>query len=503
MSEDSVIVEATGGRPSAIWIVPLVALILGVWLAVDAYLSQGPTVTIRFSDAGGIQKEKTLIKVRNVTIGMVNGVRLAGDLEGVVVTAALAPEARPLLREDSEFWVMKAEVRSGSISGLGTLLSGAYIEIAPGVGEVTDRRDFVGLDERPSSPAGTPGLPLRLVSESSGSVSVGSPILYRGYQVGLVERIELDVENQQVMYSIFVEAPFDKLLSSNTRFWNASGISAELSSEGIKVSVGSLQSALRGGVAFDLPRNSRVGRPVDGNTTFRLYPNESSIHEDPYRSAIDYVVAFEQSLRGLHPGAPVTYRGIRVGSVVRIMLNDLNVDPQQTRGNPIPVLIQLEPGRMALEDNYEGELIARQSVETAVELGLRATLESGNLLTGAMFVELNFYEVDSQESLGEFLEYPMIPSIKGGFSHIQLQISQLLDKLNKLPIEGALAVVEEAIGELEEGIRRTPNSLQLRYLLVLALDRVGKKEEAREQLESLRRDFPDSPQVQSLQSPTD
>ena len=79
MSENTVVVESTRRRLSAIWLVPMVALILGVWLAVDAYLSQGPMVTIRFADAEGIQAEKTLVKIRNVTIGLVSSVRLAGD----------------------------------------------------------------------------------------------------------------------------------------------------------------------------------------------------------------------------------------------------------------------------------------------------------------------------------------------------------------------------------------------------------------------------------------
>jgi paraquat-inducible protein B len=313
---------------------------------------------------------------------------------------------------------------------------------------------------------------LQLVSNSSGSVSVGSPILYRGYEVGQVEHIELDVESRRVLYSIFVDAPFDQLLSSNTRFWNSSGISAELNSEGIKVSMGSLQTALSGGVAFDLPKDSKEGRPIEGGMTFRLYPNESSIHEDPYRRSINYVVAFEQSLRGLHPGAPVTYRGIRIGSVIRIMLENLNAEPLETPGNPIPVLIKIEPGRMALEDSPEGEAIAKESIESAVDLGLRATLESGNLLTGAMFVELDFYEVDEPESLGEFADYPRIPAIAGGFSHLQVQISQLLDKLNELPIEGTLLTLEKAVEELRgtlvatrtlfenEGTQQLPMSLQ-------------------------------------------
>lgn len=474
MSE-SVVVESGKQRISGIWVVPLVAVVLGLWLAVDAYLSQGPTITLRFSNAEGLQEEKTLVKVRSVAVGTVTSVRLADDLEGVVVTAELTPQARELLREDSQFWVVRAEVRGASVSGIGTLLSGAYIEISPGDGELTSAREFQGLDRRPISPVGTPGERLKLVSESSGSVSVGSPILYRGYRVGTVESIELQVENQRVMYSIFVDAPYDSLISSNTRFWNASGVSAELSTEGIKVSIGSLQSALMGGVAFDLPRNAKLGREVAPDTVFRLYPNESSIHENPFRNSKEYVVSFKQSLRGLNPGAPVNYRGIRIGSVVRIMLADLTTNPNadsEESGQAIPVLIRLEPGRLAIEDTEQGNAIMEESVAIAVQDGLRATLESGNILTGARLIELDVYDTAAPEDLGEFLGYPTIPTISGGLAHIQVQISQLLDKLNGLPLEGMLVRAEGALEELEgtlaalrkfaesEGLQTLPASVQ-------------------------------------------
>ena len=474
MSE-TVVVESRKRRISGIWVVPLVAVVLGLWLAVDAYLKQGPTITLYFSNAEGLQAEKTLVKVRSVTVGTVTSVELADDLERVVVTAELTPQARQLLREDSQFWVVRAEVRGASVTGIGTLLSGAYIEISPGEGELTDSREFDGLDRRPVSPVGTPGKRLKLVSESSGSVTVGSPILYRGYRVGTVENIELLVEEQRVVYSVFVDAPYDVLVSSHTRFWNASGISAELSTEGIKVSIGSLQSALMGGVSFDLPRNTRAGREVEADTVFRLYPDEASIHQDPFSNAKEYVVSFKQSLRGLNPGAPVNYRGIRIGSVVRIMLADLttNADvPAEESGQAIPVLIRLEPGRLAIEDSSQGIEIMEESVAIAVQNGLRATLESGNILTGARLIELDIYESEAIERIGEFLGYPTIPTISGGLAHIQVQISQLLDKLNGLPLEGVLERAESAIGELEgtlkavrrfaesEGLQTLPSNVQ-------------------------------------------
>lgn len=471
---DEVIVEQGRRRLSAIWIVPLVAVALGVYLAVDAYLKQGPTITIRFDSAEAIQAEKTQVKVRDVTVGTVTGVRLTDDLSGVVVTAELTPESRRLLKEDTQFWVMKAEVRGISVTGLGTLLSGAFIEIAPGVGRLTDRRHFDGLDRRPVSPAGTPGRRLQLVSESTGTISVGSPVLFRGYQVGNVETIDLDTDRREVVYSILVDAPYDKLVTDRSRFWNASGVSAEMSSEGVKLSIGSLQSALMGGIAFDLPRNTRGGRPVEDNSVFRLYPNESSIHENPFTYYREYVIAFRQSLRGLHPDAPVTYRGIRVGSVVRIMLADLSAPTDQDeRGQAIPVLVRLEPGRMAIEDSPDGMAIMETVIEQAVALGLRAKLSSGNLLTGSMYIETDFFDTDSVESVGDLAGYPTIPAVGSGFEQIQVQVTQLLQKLNGLPIESLMGTAEGAVQELEKTLVAVTRVMESEALQTLPMNVQG------------------------------
>jgi len=253
-----------------------------------------------------------------------------------------------------------------------------------------------------------------------------------------------------VLYAIFIDAPYDQLVTSNTRFWNASGVSAELSTEGVKLNVGSVRSLLVGGVSFDLPHNTGPGRPVQDNTTFRLYPEESGIHENPFRNSVEYVVSFTESLRGLHPEAPVTYRGIPVGRVIRIMLDDLSAAQEDDSGQPIPVLISLEPGRLALEDTAEGVERTREAVTIAVERGLRATLETGNLLTGAMLVELDYFPDDEPATVGSFLGTSTIPTTSSGLSHVQTQVSRLLAKLNELPVEGALGAAESALEELED-----------------------------------------------------
>ena len=301
-------------RISAVWLVPIVALVLGLWMVIHTLRSQGPEITIAFSSGEGIEADSTKIKYRAVEVGLVKSVGLADDLESVVVTARIDKAAAPLLREDAQFWVVRPRIGPGGVSGLGTLLSGGYIQLASGTGK-EGRRDFEGLDTPPVTPAGTPGLNLRLVGEHAGSVSIGDPILYEGFRVGRIETAKFDVASRRMQYGAFIQAPYDALVSSATRFWNSSGLSLSVTADGIQVKTASIEALLIGGVSFGLPEGSEPGSPVEAGETFELYPDYSSVNQRPYLHGLEYVVRFPQSVRGLRPGAPVEYRGIRMGVV--------------------------------------------------------------------------------------------------------------------------------------------------------------------------------------------
>lgn len=436
---------------SGIWLVPIVAVLLGGWLLYEAIRSQGPQILIHFDTAEGLEIDKTQIKYLNVPLGKVSDVSLDKDMQGIWVTADMDPDARPLLREDTQFWVVRPRISGAGVSGLGTIVSGAYIELGPGTGEPVVDPEFWGLADIPFAPAGTPGLRIKLVSATTGSLGAGAPVLYRGYQVGRVESATLDVEQQQVSYTAFINAPYDRLVSTNTLFWNASGISAQLNSQGFKLSVGSLQSIVVGGVSFDLPRHTEPGEAVAMNTVYRLYSDEASINEDPNKYFLRYVVNFDQSLRGLHRGAEVTFRGIRVGSVSKIMIKEAAAETAEIgTGKPIPVLIRLEPGAFAIGDSEEGVERLKAAVELAVHNGLRATLASGNLLTGALYVDLDYYPDQPTEEIGEFQGRQVIPAIAGGLGQIQHQVSQLLEKFNSLALEETVDATTAAVNELEK-----------------------------------------------------
>jgi paraquat-inducible protein B len=262
------------------------------------------------------------------------------------------------------------------------------------------------------------------------------------------------VDAQEVRYSVFIDAPYDALVSSSTRFWNASGISAELTAQGATVTVGSLETLIAGGVAFDLPEAAAPGVVVPADETFQLYPDRTSIDHNPHRYHQDYVVSFNQSVRGLGIQAPVTFRGITIGSVQRIMVGEGTAGALgDGRGTAIPVLIRLEPGRLELEDSRAGVRRLRETVSRAVESGLRGTLETGNLLTGSLYVNFDFFDHEAPAGLPEFDGYPTIPTVSTGLGLLQQQVSELMAKLNGLPLEDSVASANAAIAEFRSAAR--------------------------------------------------
>jgi paraquat-inducible protein B len=383
------------------------------------------------------------------------------------VIARLDKAATPLLREDTQFWVVRPRVGPGGVSGVGTLLSGGYLQLAPGTGK-QGRRNFVGLDEPPVTPAGTPGLHFRLVAEQSGSVNSGAPILYKKFRVGRVESAEFDVESQKMYYRAFIEAPYDDLVTSSTRFWNASGISLSATADGIQVQTASVEAILVGGVVFGLPEGVEPGEPVEAGETFKLYESYASVNERPYNQYVEYVVSFPQSVRGLRPGAPVEYRGIRIGRVERIMLPEMvgMVEGGDfKRPRPIPVLIRLEPGRLTLPDSEEGEAELTRRIKLSVAEGLRATLSTGSLLTGSLYVYFDVYPNEPPAEIGSFAGHPTIPAVAGGLEGIQVRLSALLDKLNALPLGELLDRVDQLLADVDamvasEDMQSLPASLE-------------------------------------------
>jgi paraquat-inducible protein B len=445
-----------------IWFVPIVAVAIGAWMVIYTIQSEGPEITIVLSTAEGIEEGKTKIKLHEVDIGMVSSVELGEDRKSVIVIASLEKEVADLLREDTQFWVVRPRIGKGGVSGLGTLLSGGYIQIEPGEG-IKGKRDFVGLEEPPVTAAGTPGIKITLTAEKAGSVSAGDPVLFKGYRVGQVETEAFDTETKLMTYGVFIEAPYDELLTTTHRFWDVSGISVSAGADGIKVDSVALETLLIGGVEVGRPTGIEMGAPVEPGEVYKLYDNFASVNERPYRYSIEYVVRFPQSVRGLLPGAPVEYRGLPLGQVERIMLGEL-ASGMGANGQPIPVLIRIEPGRFKLPDSPAGVEKVKATLDGAVKGGMRASLSTGNLLTGGLYVSLDYFPNAEPAEQGIYAGRTTIPTISSGLEGIAQKLTMFLDKLNKLPLEDTVEETNNMLASIDrlvasEGIQSLPVSL--------------------------------------------
>ncbi|WP_192034546.1 intermembrane transport protein PqiB [Halomonas sp. YLGW01] len=425
-------------RLSPIWIVPLVALLIGLWLLYDDYISRGPQVTLIMSNAEGIEAGSTLIKTRNVEVGRVEQVRLSDDLSHIRVIARMSPDVEPMLVEDARFWVVKPRIGREGISGLNTVLSGAYIQLQPGSSNESSYR-FEVLEQPPVAPADAEGIRLNLVGQLGNSLRVGDPVTYHGFTVGRVEEARFDPETRRMRHRVFVETPYDVLVTDSTRFWPASGVDLKLDSEGVSVNVESLEALLGGGVTFGVPEDVPLGQPVSADTTFTLYEDAESARQGTFNRYLEYVLLVDETVRGLSRGAPVEFRGVRVGTVAAVPW-ELNIDERSRRaGFAIPVLIRIEPQRLG--ENLETLDLEswRTRFEGWFENGLRASLKAGNLLTGALYVDLNFQRPAATDYLADsYQNRPVFPTTPAGLAQIEQKVSSLLDKLNGLEVEPVL-----------------------------------------------------------------
>ena len=430
-------------RPSAVWLIPVVAALIGAFLVYKTFAERGPTVTIHFKTAAGLEAGKTKIKYKDVDIGLVQSIQLTDDFSGVVVTAELVKNARPYLTENTRFWVVRAQVSAGRVTGLGTLFSGAYIGMEPSTaGERS--REFVGLEVQPIVTSDDPGRRFQLRSPTGGTFEIGAPVYFRRIQVGEVISSQLSESGDHVMVQIFVRAPHDKRVSNDTRFWNASGLDFSLDADGIRVDTASFTSLLVGGVSFETAANLEEGggEPA-ADHVFHLYPNRTEAFSETYTVKRNFVLKFEQSVEGLRVGAPVLFQGIRIGKVLDVRLE---FKPESLRF-VVPVLIELEPERVTPRDQIPED--PADNVKALIEAGLRARLESGNLITGSKQIELVMIENAAPakaEKVGRFFEIPTVPT---PLEALASNLANIVAKLDKLPIEEIGEKLNGSLGRLE------------------------------------------------------
>lgn len=419
------------GRFSIVWLVPLVALIIGGWLLWRDIMSKGPEITVTFEAAEGIAAGKTAVRYRDVDVGQVVSINLAEDLDHVRLTIRMDADLADYLTDKTRFWVVRPRVTVRGITGLDTIVSGAYIEIVPDKsGE--GLRDFVGEEEPQVIHDEGDGTRFVLNADELGSLGTGTPVLLRGIEVGEVLETDLNEDASGVTIPIFVRKPFDALVKRNTRFWDSSGIALDLNADGLSVRAQSVRSVLAGGINFYTPDGSLGDEPASADTMYRLHPSLEKAELLAMGYSQKYILYFDSSVRGLSRGAPVEFNGIRVGTVESVDLEYV-VDQGTFR---VPVVVSIEPERVEMVGGAVDEIDPKATIETLIANGLRARLKTGSFITGQLFVDLAMNPVSPARYLGNGKdEYPELPTLPQKIDEIANSLSSLLEKVETFPIE--------------------------------------------------------------------
>jgi paraquat-inducible protein B len=438
---EAIVMPRSRFRPELIWAIPIAAVLIGGWLAVRAIRARGPIITISFNNAGGVVAGKTKIRYRDVDVGEVRNISVGPDRATVVITAELKREAGPWMVDDTRFWVVRARVAAAEVSGLETLLSGAYIGVDLGSSKRA-RRHFKGLEQVPVVSGGTQGR--IFVAHAPRAVGAGSPIYFRHLEVGQVTTSDLEPDGRRVSIGMFVRAPFDRFVTTGTRFWEASGIRASLDASAVKVESESLVTLLLGGISFEPGPDEADAGPAPAGHPFVLYRSRGEAMKRPDGGSEDYTLVFHQSVRGLAVGAPVEFRGLPFGEVTRI---GLDYDPV-TYAFATPVDVRIYPDRLRARLRHGADELPLPTdvrMRRFVEHGLRAQLRSASLLTGQQFVAVDFFPTAPRVKLDPVRRPREIPTVASD-DDLQTSLAGVARKIDRLPLDE----VGPAIGDIRQ-----------------------------------------------------
>jgi len=446
----------TGRSLSLVWIVPIVAVLVGLSLVVHSILQEGPTITVTFKTGSGLTANKTEVKYRNVVIGQVSDVELSNDQKSVNATIKLTKQAESFTRSDSQFWVVRPRIGAGGVSGIDTLLSGDYI--GADIGQANGRsKNFQGLENPPPITYGEPGKRFTLRTPDLGSLDIGSPVYYRKIPVGQVVAYALDPDGKGVNIDLFIHAPNDQYVTENTRFWNASGVDVSVGANGFALKTESLSAMLVGGIAFRAPDYNPNDKPAAEEYAYELFEDQQTALAPPNGKAQFLALRFDQAMRGLKVDAPVEFLGMEIGKVVSV---NLDFDPVK-RSFPVNVGIVIYPQRLgqahtkmikALNHDPNDEAAGVRMIGSFIDNGLRAQARTGNLLTGQLYIALDFYPKAEKVAFDPTARPVMIPTLPGSLEQLQEKLEAMISKINKLPVERIADNLDSNLVELRKGL---------------------------------------------------
>lgn len=483
---------------SVVWLIPLAAAVIGLWLFIDYARSRGPQIRLFMDNAEGIEVNNTSIRVLNVEVGRVTGIALNPERSGVVITAQLSRESMDLMKKDTQFWVVKPRIDQNGVTGLGTLLSGSYIAFTPGSSQ-EEAREFKVEELPPISAIGQSGTRLSLKGKNSKMLGAGSPVMFENHIVGTVETARFNAATRETEYSIFIYSPNESLLNGESRFWLDSGVTVRLDGGGVSINTAPLSAILSGAIAFDTPEYSKAGAIAQGQQ-FVLYNNRAEIENRPDERTLYYTAFFQGSVRGLDIGAPVEYKGIRVGSVADVPYFQNGDHTRLFADGHIPVRIRIDPQRIERGGEERGKAYWQDTFQAALSGGLSASLASNNLLLGSKMVELADAAPGSTpyRPRAEYGGHPVIATTNGGgLDELQAQLGRLLDKFNALPLD-------KTVGELNGSLKELRRTLASVNQLVAKRETRAIPAELNQTLQSLRQTLqgvsPESPVYQDVQT---
>ena len=472
-------VKARKARISLVWLVPILAGLIGLSMVVHDFLNVGPKVTVSFLTAEGLEAKKTQVKYKNVVIGIVTDINLSDDRTHVLATIELSNSATPFTSIDTQYWVVRPRIGAGGVTGIDTVLSGAFIGADAGNSRET-KKDFTGLETPPPVTFGERGKRFKLHTDDLGSLDVGSPVYFRRIQVGQVVAYELAKDGKGVDIEIFINSPNDQYVLTDSRFWNASGVDVTLGASGLKVSTQSLTSIVSGGIAFREPKYSPNAKPAEPNATFQIFNDQATAFAPPDGEPKYIRMRFNQSLRGLEVNAPVDFLGVNIGRVLSV---DLDYDAK-TATFPGVVGAVIYPQRLGAANDKLRKAAGGGSDEeqTArifagfVAHGLRAQVRTGNLLTGQLYVAMDFDTKAPKIANYDPKALPLeIPTIPGSFDKLQEQLQAFVDKLSKLPIDELVGNLNGSLSEMQKTMKAVNSGVipQMRDTLQQAQKTLG------------------------------
>ena len=442
-------------RFNSIWLVPLIALIVAGWMLYQNWSSQGPVITLIAANADGLEVGKTKLKSRNVDVGRVIGIRLSDDFEKAIIKVRMQDGTEQMLRDDAKFWVVKPRIGKEGVSGLGTLLSGAYIDMKPGAkGRL--QTDFTLLSQPPLSTENE-GVRLVLSSMDGAKLDVGASVHFRGYEVGYVEKVGFDTDKGAITYHVVIRSPYDALVNSESQFWLTPGLSFKSSASGFEVRLDSLETFFAGGISFGLPAGRTAGLPVADMTSFRLYTSKENATNNMYSEFINYVFMFDSNVSGLTPGAAVEFRGVRIGTVLEVPFSGIPMQTLTGLDTPlIPVRARIEPQRLNSLNPEDGMSLAEWNdyIEERIDNGLRASLKIGNYLNAAKVINIDYVGNPPPVKWKEFAGFKVFPTAPDAFANIENKVGSILDNLSQVPLNSTLEQVSETMNEASETLRQ-------------------------------------------------